>query len=66
MIDGLLRFLKLKSREADYTVEVRTDGGAYIMDGDRIVAGPYQRVGDAKGQLTRLRSQYTAAARRPR
>lgn len=72
MIDGLMRFLGLKSMED--RLEVRElkladseRNGWFITYADgEPYAGPYKRRGDALGQLTRMRKQYTPAARRPR
>ena len=48
-------------------VEDPTQSGWYLMyDDEEPFAGPYARERDAKGQLTRLRSNYTPASRRPR
>lgn len=66
MLEGLKRFLGIKSIED--RLEVREiDGSFYLTyeDGEPY-AGPYRRARDAKGQLTRMRNTYTPASRRPR
>lgn len=64
MLEGLKRFLGIKSLEDK--LEVREiDGSFYLAfeDGEPY-AGPYKRKGDAQGQLTRMRNTYTPGSRR--
>lgn len=70
MLDGLKRFLGFKVDEDSFEIKEMTfadpeRNGFYIVraEGDPY-AGPYKRAADAKGQLTRMRKQYTPAARR--
>jgi hypothetical protein len=69
-LKGLFRWIGGKKND-ELTVVYQTNSygveydGWYIMDGSRLVAGPYFREKDAKGQRTRLLKGYTPASRRP-
>lgn len=62
MFEKIKMFFRPKE---DDLIVMEHDGGWYITypDGEAL-AGPYKREQDAKGQLTRMRNEYTPAARR--
>ena len=59
-------FVRPNYEWVDHLIVDGVDGEWYICfpDGEKY-AGPYRRAQDAKGQLTRMRNEYTPAARRP-
>lgn len=68
-LKALFRWIGGKSHELTIRALTERDDhvptGFYIVDGVNLVAGPYAREQDAKGQLTRLLKGYTPASRRP-
>lgn len=71
-LKALFRSLGGKNNDQNLRIEFFHDSSAkpelseyYIMDGNKVFAGPYKTEGAAKGQLTRYLKGYTPASRRP-